>query len=98
MPGGSRFTVVSLIDLPPESVTAFQRYEDAVLPLLHRHDGRLERRLRTPDGTTEVHVLSFSSEAAYGGYLDDPQRVDHRSLLDGVELTTRVVESLSEVP
>jgi hypothetical protein len=79
-------------------VPAFQRYEDLVLPLLDRHDGRLERRLRNPDGTTEVHVLSFESEAAYAGFLSDPERGRHRSLLAGEELTQRVVESLSDVP
>jgi hypothetical protein len=98
MPDEHRFIVVSLIDVPTDSVTAFQQYEDAVLPLLQGHEGLLERRLRTPEGTSEVHVLSFASEDAYRGYLGDPQRVAHRDLLAGVQLTQRVVEPLSDVP
>ena len=97
MPHPDRYTVVAVVDVPPEGVAAFQRYEDGVLPLLGRHDGRLERRLRTPDGTTEVHVLSFASEGAYRGYLDDPERASHRPLLNGLDVAQRVVESLSEV-
>jgi uncharacterized protein (DUF1330 family) len=94
----SRFAVVSLIDVPARSVPAFQRYEDAVLPLLQRHGGRLERRLRTPDGTTEVHLLSFPSESAYRTYLGDPERVVHRTSFEDDGLVQRVVESLSDVP
>jgi hypothetical protein len=93
-----RYTVVVVIDVPPEGVATFQRYENEVLPLLHRHDGLLERRLRAPDGTTEVHVLSFASEGAYRGYLRDPERRSHRALLDGVEPAQRVVDSLTDVP
>ena len=92
-----RVTVVAVIDVPAEAVALFQRYEDLVLPLLAAHDGTLDRRLRTPDGTTEVHVLSFPSEAAYRGYLADPRRAQYRSVLDGVEPTSRVVESLTDV-
>jgi hypothetical protein len=95
--GGGRFTVVAVIDVAADAVAVFRRYEDLVLPLLSRHDGTLERRLRTPDGTTEVHVLSFPSPAAYRAYLTDPRRAEHRSVLDGVELTHRVVESLTDV-
>jgi hypothetical protein len=47
-----RYTVVTVVDVPPDGVAAFQRYEDEVLPLLHRYDGLLERRLRSPEGTT----------------------------------------------
>jgi hypothetical protein len=97
MSADARFTVVSLIDVPSESVAAFRRYEDGVLPLLQKHEGLLERRLRTPGGTTEVHVLSFASESAYRGYLDDPERVAHRDLLAGVRLAQRVVEALLDV-
>jgi hypothetical protein len=98
VPAGTRFTVVALVDVPSGSVPAFREYEDRVLPLLERHGGRVERRLHTPDGTTEVHVLSFASEEAYRGYLTSPERAAHRGLLDGVALGQRVVESLTDVP
>ena len=88
---------MAVLDVPPEAVAAFRRYEDQVLALLRRHDGRLERRLRTPDGTTEIHVLAFASESGYRGYLSDPERAGHRSLLAGVDVSQRVVESLVDV-
>ena len=88
---------MAVIDIPPEAVAAFQRYEAGVLPLLALHGGRLDRRLSTRDGTTEVHVLSFASESHYRDYLDDPDRSSLRQLLDGVDLLQRVVESLADV-
>ena len=98
MPDGARVTVVTLVDIPRSSLGAFRAYEDRVLPLLQQHGGTVERRLRTPDGTTEVHVLSFDSDDAYRAYLADPERAAHRALLAGVELQQRVVENLVEVP
>ena len=92
-----RFHVVVVLDVPPEAVTVFRRYEDAVLPLLRRYDGRLERRLRTPDGATEVHLLSFPSAAAWDAYRADPERLDHRPLLAGVHVGQRVLAGLVEV-
>ncbi|MBA3908241.1 MAG: hypothetical protein H0X35_16400 [Pseudonocardiales bacterium] len=83
---------VLIVDLPPSSVQAFRAYEDRVLPLLSRHAGRLDRRLRTADGLTEVHLLSFASQAAYDGYVADPERQAHRALLDGVALEQRLLE------
>ena len=92
------FVVVAVFDLAAEAVGAFQTYEERVLPLLARHDGELERRLRSADGTTEVHVLSFGSESAWRGYLDDPARAAHRAVLAGVTVEQRVLESLVDVP
>lgn len=92
MSGAARLTLVVLVDVPPEGVDAFRRYEAAVLPLLERHDGRLERRLRTADGLSEVHVLSFGSRAAYESFAADPARAAHRAALEGVELRTRLLE------
>ena len=89
-PGAVTFVVV--IDVPERRRPAFLSYESAVLTLLERHGGRLERRLRTPDGLTEVHVVSFGSNAGYRAYLDDPERSTLRRLLGGVELTQRVLE------
>ena len=89
--------MVAVIDVPAEDVASLQRYEDLVLPLLARHGGELERRLRSPDGTTEVHVLAFASDAAYRGYLADPERAAHRVLVDGVPVQTRVLEEMVDV-
>lgn len=98
MVGVSRFTVVAVLDVPQGAVGTFQRYEREVLSILQRHGGVLERRLRTPDGTTEVHVLSFESGAGYGRFLSDPERSGLREMLYGVEVGQRVVEALSDVP
>ena len=87
-----------MIDVPGASVAAFGRYEDAVLPLLARHGGRLDRRLRSADGTTEVHVLSFAGESGYRDFLADPERGAHRTLLDGAETSRRVLEGVVDVP
>ncbi len=76
-----RVTYVLLAHLPPEGVDAFQRYETAVLALLSHHQGRLERRLRTADEQTEIHLVSFPSHAHFSEYRNDPRRADHSSLL-----------------
>ena len=81
-----------LADVAQGGVEAFQRYEAAVLPLLERHDGRLERRLRTADGRAEVHIVSFGSRSAYEAYIADPERAGHRTLLEGVAPTQRLLE------
>ncbi|SDY87494.1 hypothetical protein SAMN05661080_04872 [Modestobacter sp. DSM 44400] len=88
----TRLILVMLADVAREGVEAFQRYEAAVLPRLERHNGRLERRLRTADGQAEVHIVSFRSRSAYEAYIADPERADHRALLEGVALTQRLLE------
>ena len=60
--------------------------------MLERHDGQLERRLRTADGQAEVHIVSFLSRSAYEAYIADPERADLRALLEGVDLTQRLLE------
>ncbi|SDC08545.1 hypothetical protein SAMN05660690_0480 [Geodermatophilus telluris] len=97
MSGDGRLTVVAVLDVPPGALAAFRRYEDLVLPLLARHEGVLERRLRSADGATEVHVLSFASDAAYRGYLADPERLAHRAVLAGTPVQQRVLEGVVEV-
>jgi molybdopterin biosynthesis enzyme len=87
-----RLTLVLVVDLPARSVSAFRSYEDQVLPLLARHGGLLERRLRTADGRTEVHVLSFADQTGYQAYVEDPERAGHRTLLDGSPYDQRLLD------
>jgi hypothetical protein len=87
-----RVTLVLIVDVPEASLRGFLAYEDGVLPLLGRHGGLLERRLRTADGHTEVHVLSFTDRAGYQAYLDDPERAGHRTLLEGSPYDQRLLE------
>ena len=81
-----------IADIPAAAVGAFQRYERSVLPLLPRHGGRLERRLRSDDGSSEVHVISFGSRDGYEAYLADPERAGHRPLLEGAGVVQRLLE------
>ena len=60
-------------DIPPGSEPAFQWYESLVLPLLARHGGRLERRLRTEEALNEVHIVSFESQDGYESYMADQE-------------------------
>ncbi len=92
MSAETRLILVMMADVAREGVEPFQRYEAAVLPMLERHDGRLERRLRTVNGQAEVHIVSFASRAGYDAYIADPERADHRAMLEGVALTQRLLE------
>ena len=89
--------MVVIAELAASAVPAFDAYERRVLPLLARHDGRLERRLRTADARTELHVVSFADREGYLAYLADPDRQALRPLLAGVEVTQRVLE-VDDVP
>ena len=68
-------------DIPAPGVAAYQEYENRVLPLLERYGGRLERRLRTADECTEVHLVSFGSEAELAAFRADPERLAAAPLL-----------------
>lgn len=66
--------MIAVVRIPKEGVASFQAYEDSVIPLQAEHGATMQRRLRTPAGTTEVHVMSFPSQAAFAAYIDDPRR------------------------
>ena len=78
-------TLAVIVDLAEHAVAPFAAYERQVLPLLARHGGRLDRRLRTADGRTEVHLLSFADRAGYDAYLADADRTAAGHLLDGLD-------------
>jgi hypothetical protein len=75
-------TVVLIARIPGEGIGDFRAYEDAVLPLLPEFNGRLERRLRNRDGTVEMHIVSFASEADFQNYRNDPRRTAQAALLE----------------
>jgi hypothetical protein len=68
-------TFVLIVRIPVEGIEDFRAYEDAVLPLLPEYNGRLEHRLRNQDGTVEIHILSFASDADFQNYRNDPRRL-----------------------
>ena len=74
-------TFVLIVRIPTEGIEDFRAYEDAVLPLLPEFNGRLERRLRNQDGTVEMHIVSFASEADFQNYRNDPRRTAQAPLL-----------------
>jgi uncharacterized protein (DUF1330 family) len=84
-------TIVMVADIPSGAEAGFQAYESAVLPLLQRHGGRLERRLRTDDALTEVHIVSFTSQEGFQSYLADEERQSHKGLLDDLDVAQRVL-------
>jgi hypothetical protein len=75
-------TFVLIARIPSEGIEHFRDYEDAVLPLLSEFNGRLERRLRNPDGTVEMHIVSFASDADFQNYRNDSRRAAQASLLE----------------
>ncbi|WCN82178.1 hypothetical protein [Micromonospora sp. LH3U1] len=85
-------TLVAIVEFAVGAEAAGRRYEDAVLALLGRHSGHLDRRLRGTDGQTEVHVIRFESRAGYESFLVDPERAALRAELGETAPTTRVIE------
>ena len=75
-------TFVLIARIPAEGIEDFRAYEDAVLPLLPEYNGRLERRLRNPEGTIEMHIIGFASDADFQNYRNDPRRTAQAWLLE----------------
>src|SRR5262252_1515276 len=75
-------TSVLIGRIPTEGIEDFRAYEDAVLPLLSEFNGRLERRLRNSNGTVEVHIVTFASDADFQNYRNDPRRMAQARLLE----------------
>ena len=75
-------TFVLIARIPTEGIEDFRAYEDAVLPLLPEFNGRLERRLRSPDDTIEMHIITFASDADFQNYRSDPRRTAQAWLLE----------------
>ena len=88
--------MTAIIRIPKDGLGAFLAYEDQVIPLQAEHGAVLERRVRTPDGTTEVHLVRFPSRAAVDAYMDDARRRDHRHLFDasGAAMEVLVVDDV----
>ena len=84
--------LVAIVEMAPGSATVGQEYEDSVLGLLGRHGGSLERRVRSTDSATEVHMIRFRSRAGYESFMADPGRLGHRGRIAGAVPVTRVLE------
>ena len=88
----SAVTYVVIARVPPDGVGKFLDYEARVLPLIAEHGGRLERRLRTTDGSVEVHVVSFPSADHFEAYKSDARRLEHAHLLSESGAVTEVLQ------
>ena len=51
----------------------------------------VEQRLASADGTRELHVVRFASEAKLAGFRADPRRAEHAHLLAASGATIDVV-------
>ncbi len=89
--------LAQIVRIPPEGVAAFQRFEDHVLPIMPKHGGRLERRLRSADGLTEIHIVSFPPPEALQQYLADPERTQHLPLREQSGATSELID-VADVP
>jgi len=84
-------TFVLIARIPAEGVEDFRAYETAVLPLLPEFNGHLERRLRNSNGTVEVHIVSFASNADFQNYRNDPRRMAQARLLERSSATLELL-------
>ncbi|WP_191246725.1 hypothetical protein [Amycolatopsis deserti] len=75
-------TFLLIARLPDGGAETFDAYEDRVLPLLAEYGGRLDRRVRSFDDRTEVHLVAFPGEPEFEAYRDDPRRAAHARLLE----------------
>lgn len=83
-----------LIRIPAEGIADFRTYEDSVLPLLPEFNGRLEHRLRNADGTVELHIISFASDADFQNYRNDPRRAAQAWLLEKSSATFELLSTV----
>jgi ribosomal protein S18 acetylase RimI-like enzyme len=81
-----------VVDYPSGHEARGAEYEDRVLGLLPAHGGRVEQRLRTVDGASEVQVLTFSSRAGFESFLLDEHRLALRDAYAGSTPATRIIE------
>ncbi|MEV4620097.1 GNAT family N-acetyltransferase [Asanoa sp. NPDC049573] len=93
----SSLLLVAVVEMAAGHPEEGRRYEDAVLALLGRHNGVLERRTRTADGATEVHLIRFASRSGYESFMVDPDRLALRTSIGAAAPATRVIE-VADVP
>lgn len=82
-----------VLDLSAANKDLFESYERKVLPLLSKHEGKLELCVRSVDGVTETHVLYFPDSFRFEGFLSDPGR----AALKGDWERTGVVSTMTDV-
>ena len=86
------------IDLAAADIGTFERYEAVVLPLVAKHGGHVEFRVRALDNTREVHLLTFPDDGTYEAFRSDPNRLAVQALwaASGARTDRIEVRSLEE--
>lgn len=84
--------LVAIVEMASGHAAAGQRDEDAVLELLNRHGGSVERRMFSTDAATEVHVIRFRSRVGYESFMVDTVRLGYRDRLGDAASNTLVLE------
>jgi hypothetical protein len=92
---GVLFALVARV--PADGIAEFEAYEGRVLSVLAEHGGRLERRLRSGDHETEIHIVSVPTADAFAAYVADPRRVEHAPLLARSGASIELIE-VEDVP
>jgi uncharacterized protein (DUF1330 family) len=82
--------IVAALFIHPGREREFEQFETAAESIMHRHRGRLERRIGFPPTANaeqphEVHILTFPDEASFARYRAD---ADLQAL---AELRTRAI-------
>jgi antibiotic biosynthesis monooxygenase (ABM) superfamily enzyme len=66
--------IVVTIDLTMANLVAFDAYEAKALALLAAQGGTVQRRIRSLDNTTEMHILRFENEDSFAHFMESPDR------------------------
>lgn len=90
-----RVYYIYMVQVREGQYETFRDYESKVLPLLPKHHGQLEIRLRVnktgPNQPDEIHVVSFASVADKEAYRSDPERIRNLPLFEkSVEFATLI--------
>ncbi len=64
-------------------------------PLLAEHGGHLDRRVRSRDGTLEVHLLLFESDKSLDRFRADPRRVAANPMPEAASADLELIQVLS---
>lgn len=80
------------IDISKADLALFDAYEAQALGLLRQHSGQLVERVRSTDGTSEVHLLDFPHADAFNAFRADPMRTALQELWSRCGASSKVTE------
>jgi hypothetical protein len=99
----NKFVLTLLLYINEGCEEEFLKYEASVLPLLEKHNGSLQYRIRPPkesfiyppgdEQPYEIHIISFRSEKDFMDYKNDPERLKHMGLAGRSIKKIRVIKA-----